>query len=300
MLPVKHGSPTVADAGYQVDVVDEAARPLPAGTMGSIVIKLPMPPGCLPTLWEQDERCREAYFNEFSRLLQDLRRRLQGRGRLCLRDGPHRRHSSTSPATASTGGMEEILASHPDVAECAVLGIKDPIKGEVPAASGAEGRRCQKHAEIEKGPWRWCATSSARRGVQSRSRWPAAEDTLWKNPGAHHQEIADGDSGQAATIEDPSARRNRRCAERKGVTAMPSLRANGRRKAPPDERLREQSISPSKERMVASSRALLAMTEEGLYSASDHQRLFSMDCRVSPIKRVQAPGNDRPAQSTGF
>jgi propionyl-CoA synthetase len=51
--------------GYQVDVVDEAAKPLPAGTMGSIVIKLPLPPGCLPTLWEQDERCREAYFNEF-------------------------------------------------------------------------------------------------------------------------------------------------------------------------------------------------------------------------------------------
>ena len=51
--------------GYQVDVVDEAARPLPTGTMGSIVIKLPMPPACLPTLWEQDERCKEAYFNEF-------------------------------------------------------------------------------------------------------------------------------------------------------------------------------------------------------------------------------------------
>src|ERR1700737_2501632 len=65
MLPVKHGSPTVPMPGYQVDVVDEASKPLPAGTMGSIVIKLPMPPGCLPTLWEQDQRCREAYFNEF-------------------------------------------------------------------------------------------------------------------------------------------------------------------------------------------------------------------------------------------
>src|SRR5439155_1192859 len=65
MLPVKHGSPTVPMPGYQVDVVDEAAKPLPAGTMGSIVIKLPLPPGCLPTLWEQDERCRESYFQEF-------------------------------------------------------------------------------------------------------------------------------------------------------------------------------------------------------------------------------------------
>src|SRR5437868_4594789 len=64
-LPVKHGSPTVPMPGYQVDVVDEAAKPLPAGTMGSIVIKLPMPPACLPTLWEQDQRFREAYLTEF-------------------------------------------------------------------------------------------------------------------------------------------------------------------------------------------------------------------------------------------
>src|SRR5207248_10070482 len=62
-LPVKHGSPTVPMPGYQVEVVDEAAKPLPAGSMGSIVIKLPLPPGCLPTLWQQDERCKEAYFN---------------------------------------------------------------------------------------------------------------------------------------------------------------------------------------------------------------------------------------------
>ena len=65
MLPVKHGSPTVAMPGYQVDVVDEAASPVPAGTMGSIVIKLPMPPACLPTLWQQDERFREAYLTNF-------------------------------------------------------------------------------------------------------------------------------------------------------------------------------------------------------------------------------------------
>ena len=64
-LPVKHGSPTVPMPGYQVDVVDEAAKPVPAGTMGSIVIKLPMPPGCLPTLWQQDQRFKEAYLTDF-------------------------------------------------------------------------------------------------------------------------------------------------------------------------------------------------------------------------------------------
>ncbi len=132
MLPVKHGSPTVPMPGYQVDVVDEAAKPLPAGTMGSIVIKLPMPPACLPTLWEQDARCKEAYFNEFPGYYKtsdagykdaDGYVYVMGRTDDIINVAGHR---------LSTGGMEEILASHPDVAECAVLGIKDAIKGEAP------------------------------------------------------------------------------------------------------------------------------------------------------------------------
>ena len=68
------------------------ARPVPRGTMGSLVVKLPLPPSCLPTLWQQDERLRESYLAEVPRLLQDGRRRLHRRRRLCLRDGPHRRH----------------------------------------------------------------------------------------------------------------------------------------------------------------------------------------------------------------
>jgi propionyl-CoA synthetase len=132
MLPVKHGSPTVPMPGYKIEVVDEAAKPLPAGTMGSIVIKLPLPPGCLPTLWQQDERCKEAYFNEFpgyyktsdaGYLDEDGYVFVMGRTDDIINVAGHR---------LSTGGMEEILASHPDVAECAVLGIKDAIKGEVP------------------------------------------------------------------------------------------------------------------------------------------------------------------------
>ncbi len=132
MLPVKHGSPTVPMPGYKIEVVDEAAKPVPAGTMGSIVIRLPMPPACLPTLWEQDERCNEAYFNEFpgyyktsdaGYLDEDGYVYVMGRTDDIINVAGHR---------LSTGGMEEILASHPDVAECAVLGIKDDIKGEVP------------------------------------------------------------------------------------------------------------------------------------------------------------------------
>src|SRR3981189_1523655 len=100
--------------------------------MGSIVIKLPMPPACLPTLWEQDERCKEAYFHEFPGYYntsdagykdEDGYVYVMGRTDDIINVAGHR---------LSTGGMEEILASHPDVAECAVLGIKDAIKGEAP------------------------------------------------------------------------------------------------------------------------------------------------------------------------
>ncbi len=150
-LPVKHGSPTVPMPGYKVEVVDEAAKPLPQNTMGSIVIKLPLPPGCLPTLWEQDERCREAYLTEFpgyyktsdaGYIDEDGYVFVMGRTDDIINVAGHR---------LSTGGMEEILASHPDVAECAVLGIKDAIKGEVPCGFLVlKAGVTRKPAEIEK------------------------------------------------------------------------------------------------------------------------------------------------------
>jgi propionyl-CoA synthetase len=131
-LPVKPGSATVPMPGYQVDIVDEASKPVPANVTGSIVIKLPLPPSCLPTLWQQDERCREAYFSEFPGYYKtsdagykddDGYVFVMGRTDDIINVAGHR---------LSTGGMEEILASHPDVAECAVLGVKDDLKGEVP------------------------------------------------------------------------------------------------------------------------------------------------------------------------
>lgn len=132
MLPVKHGSPTVPMPGYQVDIVDEASKPLPANKMGSIVIKLPMPPACLPTLWEQDERFKESYLAEFPGYYKtadagykddDGYVYVMGRTDDIINVAGHR---------LSTGGMEEVLSSHQDVAECAVMGIKDELKGEVP------------------------------------------------------------------------------------------------------------------------------------------------------------------------
>jgi len=131
-LPVKHGSPTVPMPGYQVDIVDEAAKPLPADTMGSIVIKLPLPPGCLPTLWQQDERCKEAYFNEFPGYYKTSDAGYKDEDGYVFVMGRTDDIINVAGHRLSTGGMEEILASHPDVAECAVLGIKDAIKGEIP------------------------------------------------------------------------------------------------------------------------------------------------------------------------
>jgi len=131
-LPVKHGSPTVPMPGYDVRVVDEAARELPADRMGSIVIKLPLPPACLPTLWQADDRFNEAYLAEFPGYYktadagykdEDGYVYIMGRTDDIINVAGHR---------LSTGGMEEVLSSHPDVAECAVIGIKDDLKGEVP------------------------------------------------------------------------------------------------------------------------------------------------------------------------
>jgi propionyl-CoA synthetase len=129
---VKYGSPTVPMPGYQVDIVDESSKPVPANTMGSIVIKLPMPPACLPTLWQQDERFRESYLNEFPGYYKtadagfkddDGYVYVMGRTDDIINVAGHR---------LSTGGMEEVLSGHPDVAECAVIGIADQLKGEVP------------------------------------------------------------------------------------------------------------------------------------------------------------------------
>ena len=131
-LPVKHGSACVPMPGYDMHVVDEASKELPRGTIGSLVVKLPLPPANFPTLWSQDERFKESYLAEFPGYYktadagfidEDGYVWVMGRTDDIINVAGHR---------LSTGGMEEVLAGHPDVAECAVLGIKDELKGEVP------------------------------------------------------------------------------------------------------------------------------------------------------------------------
>jgi propionyl-CoA synthetase len=132
LLEIKPGSPTKPLPGWDVQVLDESGRPVEAGTDGAIVVKLPMPPGSLPTLWNDDERVLESYMSEFDgyyltgdggRLDEDGYVFVMGRTDDVINVAGHR---------LSTGGMEEVLSSHPDVAECAVIGVADPMKGQVP------------------------------------------------------------------------------------------------------------------------------------------------------------------------
>jgi propionyl-CoA synthetase len=131
-LPVVPGSPTRAVPGWDVRAMDGSGTELPAGEIGALVVKLPMPPGSSPTLWNADERYRETYLSAFPGYYETADAGyLDDAGYLfvmartddIINVAGHR---------LSTGAMEEVLASHPDVAECAVIGVADELKGQLP------------------------------------------------------------------------------------------------------------------------------------------------------------------------
>jgi len=132
LLPIKHGSPAVPMPGYDIRVLDDAGHPVGANTLGNIVVKLPLPPGNLPTLWNAETRFQDAYLAEFPGYYKtadagfiddDGYIFIMARTDDIINVAGHR---------LSTGGMEEAIASHPDVAECAVVGIADAMKGQLP------------------------------------------------------------------------------------------------------------------------------------------------------------------------
>jgi propionyl-CoA synthetase len=132
ILPVKYGSPGVPMPGFDIRILDDDQAPVKAGTLGNVVVKLPLPPGCLPTLWNADQRFRDAYLREFPGYYktadagfidEDGYLFVMSRTDDIINVAGHR---------LSTGAMEEVVAEHPDVAECAVIGIADPMKGQVP------------------------------------------------------------------------------------------------------------------------------------------------------------------------
>jgi propionyl-CoA synthetase len=140
-LPVKHGALSAAMPGYAIHCLDEGGHPVAPGTMGTIALKLPLPPGALPTLWQQEERFQES--SDEGVIGTDGTITILGRTDDIINVAGHR---------LSTGGMEEVIASHPAVAECAVVGIADSLKGELPCGfivlkSGVN----QSAAEVEKG-----------------------------------------------------------------------------------------------------------------------------------------------------
>ena len=131
-LPVKAGSPTLPIPTCDVQILDEGGKAVPAGEIGSIVVKLPLPPGSLSGLWQNDERFIEAYMADFpgyyktgdaGYLDEDGYVYVMSRTDDIINVAGHR---------LSTGGMEEVLSAHGDVAECAVLGVDDDLKGQVP------------------------------------------------------------------------------------------------------------------------------------------------------------------------
>jgi len=131
-LEVKPGSPTKAVPGYDVKIIDENASEVPDGQEGVIGVKLPLPPGCLPTLWRNDEAFVSSYLSEYEGYYatgdggfrdKDGYLFIMGRVDDVINVAGHR---------LSTGGMEEVVAKHSDVAECAVIGVEDRLKGQVP------------------------------------------------------------------------------------------------------------------------------------------------------------------------
>ncbi|MCF3172047.1 propionyl-CoA synthetase [Streptomyces sioyaensis] len=130
--PLKAGSPTVPMPGYDVRILDATGRDVPPGADGAVAIRLPLPPGTLRTLWQDDARYVRSYLSTYS-------------GYYLTGDGGHKDEDgylfimgrtddviNVAGHRLSTGAMEEVLAAHPDVAECAVVGVTDPLKGQVP------------------------------------------------------------------------------------------------------------------------------------------------------------------------
>jgi propionyl-CoA synthetase len=132
LFPVKPGSGGKPSPGFDLCVLDDAGHAVPRGGSGHLAVRLPLPPSCLPTLWHNDAGCRAAYLESFPGFYQT------GDAGVIDADGYVSVMSRTDDIInvaghrLSTGAMEEVLAAHPDIAECAVVGVKDSLKGQVP------------------------------------------------------------------------------------------------------------------------------------------------------------------------
>ena len=208
ILPVKLGSPTVAMPGYDIQVLDDEGHPVERGELGNIVVKLPMPPGCLPTLWNAEKRFQDAYLAEFPGYYKTADAGymddegylfIMARTDDIINVAGHR---------LSTGAMEEAIAYHPDVAECAVIGIADDLKGQIPAGflvlnSGVERSEEEIEREVVKLVREQIGPVAAFKLALTVQRLPKTRSG--KILRGTMQKIADGERWKMpATIDDPA------------------------------------------------------------------------------------------------
>jgi propionyl-CoA synthetase len=207
-LPVKPGSPTRGAPGWDVRVLDGEGNEVQPGTIGAIACKLPLPPGMAPTLWNADQRFREAYFDDYPGYYKT------GDAGYIDEDGYVNVMSRTDDIInvaghrLSTGAMEEVLAEHPDVAECAVIGVADKLKGQLPvgfmvlnAGVGREGGEIVKEVvqmvRDKIGPVAAFKTATVVKRLPKTRSGKILRGTMRK--------IADGEEYKApATIDDPA------------------------------------------------------------------------------------------------
>ncbi len=152
-LPVKRGSAAVAMPGYDIQILDDGGHPVETGKLGNIVMKLPLPPSCLPTLWHADDRFRASYLDEFPGYCKTADAGYRDEDDYIFIMSRTDDIINVAGHRLATGAMEEVLASHKDVAECAVIGAFDTVKGEVPVGflvvkSGVERDRAAIEKEV--------------------------------------------------------------------------------------------------------------------------------------------------------
>ncbi|MEM6624893.1 MAG: propionyl-CoA synthetase [Pseudomonadota bacterium] len=208
LMPVKLGSPTLPMPGYDIQILDDAGHPVPANTLGAIAVKLPLPPGCLPTLWGADDRFLKSYMNAFpgyyetgdaGMLDEDGYVYIMARTDDVINVAGHR---------LSTGAMEEVLAGHKDVAECAVIGVADELKGQLPMGFLCLNAGCNRpHDDIVK---ECVARVRGEIGPVAAFKLATVVDRLPKTRSgkilrATMAKIADGEAYKMpATIDDPA------------------------------------------------------------------------------------------------
>ena len=207
LMPVKYGSPGVPMPGYDLRVLDDAGHEVAAGTLGNIVVKLPLPPGALPTLWNADQRFRDSYLLEFPGYYKTADAGYKDEDGYAFVMSRTDDIINVAGHRLSTGAMEEVLSGHPDVAECAVIGVADQLKGQAPCGfvvlkAGASREAIELQAECVALVREAIGPVAAFRMVHIVKRLPKTRSG--KILRATMRQIADGETPRVpATIDDP-------------------------------------------------------------------------------------------------